>query len=51
LNGYPCIITLADKEVSCEDRQALEETLKLMLASPDVGEKILRLIESSAVLA
>ena len=39
LKGYPCIIALADKEISCEDRQALEETLKLMLASPDVGEK------------
>jgi hypothetical protein len=51
VNGYPCIIALLDREVSCEDRQALEETLKQMLASPDVGGKIRRLIEPSAVLA
>lgn len=49
--GYPCNIIMRDKEIACEDRQALEATLQVMLASPDVGEKIVRLINLNPALA
>jgi hypothetical protein len=50
-NGYPCRIILQDQEVACEDRAALEDTLQTMLASPDVGKKIARLMDAELALA
>lgn len=39
-NGYPCMIITGDDELYCEDKAGLERSLKGLLSSPRVGEKM-----------
>jgi hypothetical protein len=41
--GYPCEIILGSKSMICEDRQALENALAIMLCDPVVGEILFKL--------
>jgi hypothetical protein len=40
-NGYPCQIITDDEDIYCEDKAALERALKYLLSTPDVGKKLL----------
>jgi hypothetical protein len=42
--GYPCRINFSNREMICEDREALEDALKQLLASPSVGKIIHQLL-------
>ncbi|MCD5993629.1 hypothetical protein KDX38_08345 [Pseudomonas sp. CDFA 602] len=40
-NGYPCEIITDAGDVYCEDKIALEKAFNFMLGTPDVGKKLL----------
>jgi len=46
--GYPCRIISEDREVSCENREALEQALADLLREPSVGEKLFALLSEEA---
>ncbi|SCZ38081.1 MULTISPECIES: hypothetical protein [unclassified Pseudomonas] len=43
-NGYPCEIKFGNDRFVCDDKQALERILSVMLADADVGKEFTRLI-------
>lgn len=43
-NGYPCEITFGGDKFICEDKSALEMTLSMMLADPDIGKEFTKLM-------
>jgi hypothetical protein len=43
--GYPCKIVWGGKELSCEDREALENSLAELLRDPLVAEKLYALMQ------
>ena len=43
--GYPCKIVWKNVDVSCEDKEALENSLSDLLRDPLVGEKLHSLIQ------
>lgn len=49
-SGYPCSIYFDRAQIICEDRMALEETLKEVLSSPKVGRIIHDLLNQEALI-
>lgn len=47
-SGYPCRIVLANTEMYCEDKAALENALGIMIATPEAGKKLKAVIEQEA---
>ena len=47
--GYPCKISWGEKEVYCEDKQALEKALADLLRDPIVGEILNTLIKTEVI--
>ncbi|HEX8586912.1 hypothetical protein [Pseudomonas sp.] len=45
-NGYPCQIRVGAEKFICEDKTGLERVLSLMLADPEVGKELTKLINS-----
>ncbi len=45
--GYPCKITIGNKQHYCEDKTELEQTLALMLQDPIVAETLASLMRLS----
>jgi hypothetical protein len=45
--GYPCKITIGNKQHYCEDKMELENTLALMLQDPIVAETLTNLMQLS----
>ncbi|WP_150688930.1 hypothetical protein [Pseudomonas fluorescens] len=43
-NGYPCEIKFGNDRFHCDDKQGLERALSILLADPDVGKELTRLI-------
>jgi hypothetical protein len=43
-HGYPCYLSYGDQTVYCNDKEALEKQLSIMLADVNIGKKLTRLI-------
>jgi hypothetical protein len=43
-NGYPCEVKFGSDRFHCDDKQGLERALSILLADPDVGKELTKLI-------
>lgn len=45
-NGYPCKLEYSDQSAYCNDKESLELQLSDMLSHPDIGKKMVRLMNA-----
>lgn len=48
-DGYPCVISYNNKDISCRDMKTLMEALNNLMADAQTGEKLLGLLPSEDV--
>ncbi|HGX3181971.1 TPA: hypothetical protein ACNH3N_004029 [Klebsiella variicola] len=45
-DGYPCIISYNKQDITCHNKETLQQALSELLSDASTGEKLLRLMES-----